>query len=217
MSAGLTPEARRAVEQFVRPLYAGLDGVQTFDRVERLARRAAALRGPEPVDEALLDLLLLLHGVVDRLGSLAAGGRLDLFLKGLGLPEELVRRTRAGLPRLADDPRGPEEELLHDALLLESSGVAAAAVRLMAAGKKRLPLARALALRTPALVVQGTRDPFGTPEEVAGYTLSPAIELVWIEDGDHSLKPRASSGRTEKENLAAAVEAVAGFLERRLS
>lgn len=82
---------------------------------------------------------------------------------------------------------------------------------------EKLRTAHLAALRTPALVVQGTRDPFGTPEEVAGYTLSPAIELVWIPDGDHSLKPRASSGRTEKENLAAAVEAVAGFLERRLS
>ncbi len=161
MSAGLTPEARRAVEQFVRPLYAGLDGVQTFDRVERLARRAAALRGPDPVDAALLELLLLLHGVVDRLGSLAAGGRLDLFLKGLGLPEELVRRARAGLPRLADDPRGPEEELLHDALLLESAGVAAAAGRLMTAGKKRLPLTRALILLDPGPPAERYRTPRG--------------------------------------------------------
>jgi len=161
VSGGLTPEARRAVEQFVRPLYAGLDGVQTFDRVERLALRAAALRGAEPVDEALLELLLLLHGAVDRLGSLAAGGRLDLFLKGLGLPEELVRRARAGLPRLADEPRGPEEELLHDALLLESAGVAAAAGRLMAAGKKRLPLARALALLDPGPPAERYRTPRG--------------------------------------------------------
>ncbi|HYN19586.1 MAG TPA: alpha/beta family hydrolase, partial [Thermoanaerobaculia bacterium] len=30
-------------------------------------------------------------------------------------------------------------------------------------------------LRTPALIIQGTRDPFGTPEDVAGYSLSPAI------------------------------------------
>lgn len=67
-------------------------------------------------------------------------------------------------------------------------------------------------LKTPTLVVQGTRDPFGTPEEVAGYRLSPAIRLVWLEDGDHSFKPRASSGRTEKQNLQEAVAAVAGFV-----
>lgn len=67
-------------------------------------------------------------------------------------------------------------------------------------------------LRTPALVVQGTRDAFGTPEDVEGYTLSPAIRLVWLPDGDHSFKPRASSGRTEKQNLQEAVAAVAGFV-----
>jgi predicted alpha/beta-hydrolase family hydrolase len=67
-------------------------------------------------------------------------------------------------------------------------------------------------LKTPTLVVQGTRDPFGTPEEVAGYRLSPAIRLLWLEDGDHSFKPRAASGRTEKQNLQEAVAAVAGFV-----
>jgi predicted alpha/beta-hydrolase family hydrolase len=67
-------------------------------------------------------------------------------------------------------------------------------------------------LRTPALVVQGTRDAFGTPEDVEGYTLSPAIRLVWLEDGDHSFKPRASSGRTEKQNLQEAIATVAGFV-----
>jgi uncharacterized protein len=68
------------------------------------------------------------------------------------------------------------------------------------------------ALRTPTLIVQGTRDPFGTPTDVAGYTLSPAIRLVWLEDGDHSFVPRVSSGRTEAQNLREAVETVAGFV-----
>jgi hypothetical protein len=67
-------------------------------------------------------------------------------------------------------------------------------------------------LRTPALIVQGTRDPFGGPAEVAGYTLAPGIRVHWIEDGDHSLKPRKSSGRTEAQNLADAVAAVAAFV-----
>ncbi|TIV92932.1 MAG: alpha/beta fold hydrolase, partial [Mesorhizobium sp.] len=45
-----------------------------------------------------------------------------------------------------------------------------------------------LDLKTPALIFQGTRDEFGTKEEVATYGLSPAIEVVWLEDGDHDLK-----------------------------
>jgi hypothetical protein len=151
----LPPEIRRRVEEMVRPLYAGLDGVQTFDRVDRLRRHLAAIGGggaggtAEGGDAELLELLLLLHGVVDRLGSLAGGGRLDLFLRGLGLPEERVRRVRAGLGRLREAPQEAEERLLHDALLLESAGVTAAAERLLASGRKRTPLARALAQLDP--------------------------------------------------------------------
>ena len=49
-------------------------------------------------------------------------------------------------------------------------------------------------LQTPTLIVQGTRDPFGTRDDVQGYALSKAIRVEWIEGGDHSLKgglPRA--------------------------
>lgn len=67
-------------------------------------------------------------------------------------------------------------------------------------------------LRTPTLIVQGTRDALGSREEVAGYTLSPAIRIAWIEDGDHSFKPRARSGRTEPQNLEEAVAVSADFV-----
>ncbi|HUJ14986.1 MAG TPA: alpha/beta fold hydrolase [Thermoanaerobaculia bacterium] len=49
-------------------------------------------------------------------------------------------------------------------------------------------------LRTPALIVQGTRDAFGTPADVKSYKLSSTISIEWIDGGDHSLKgglPRA--------------------------
>lgn len=67
------------------------------------------------------------------------------------------------------------------------------------------------ALKTPALILQGTRDPFGTPDEVATYALARSIRVHWLEDGDHGLKPRKSSGRTEAQNLAEAVEAIDAF------
>jgi len=66
-------------------------------------------------------------------------------------------------------------------------------------------------LATPALIVQGERDPFGKPGEVAGYELAPSIALQWIGDGDHSLKPRVRSGRTEAENLAEAIDRIVKF------
>ncbi|MGZ4810812.1 MAG: alpha/beta fold hydrolase, partial [Thermoanaerobaculia bacterium] len=35
-------------------------------------------------------------------------------------------------------------------------------------------------LATPSLVIQGQRDPFGTPDDVAGYSLSPSIRIEWM-------------------------------------
>jgi uncharacterized protein len=67
-------------------------------------------------------------------------------------------------------------------------------------------------LKTPTLIVQGTRDALGKMEEVAGYPLSPAIRVHWLEDGDHSFKPRRVSGRTEAENWQEAVKAIQMFL-----
>jgi uncharacterized protein len=67
-------------------------------------------------------------------------------------------------------------------------------------------------LQTPTLILQGTRDSFGSPDEVSRYKLSPSIRIEWIEDGDHSFKPRARSGRSEADNIRAAVDLVAGFI-----
>ena len=47
-------------------------------------------------------------------------------------------------------------------------------------------------LKVPALIVQGTRDEFGVPDEVKTYELSDKIAVHWVEDGDHDLKPRKS-------------------------
>ncbi len=81
----------------------------------------------------------------------------------------------------------------------------------------KLRTAHLASLATPALVVQGTRDEFGTREEVAAYALSPAIRLRFIEAGNHSWKPLARSGRTEKENLEEGFAAVVAFLRERAS
>lgn len=77
---------------------------------------------------------------------------------------------------------------------------------------ERLRTAHLEALRTPALIAQGTRDPFGRRDEVDGYRLSPAIRLHWAEDGDHDLKPRKASGRSQEQNWTEAMDAIAGFL-----
>ena len=70
-------------------------------------------------------------------------------------------------------------------------------------------------LATPTLICQGSRDPFGTREEVAAYALSPAIEIAWFEDGDHDLRPRkAVTGLTAADHLATVAARVAGWAGR---
>lgn len=67
-------------------------------------------------------------------------------------------------------------------------------------------------LRTRTLIVQGERDPFGTPPEVAEYGLSDQIEVLWLPDGDHSLKPRKKSGFTYEQHVVTAVDRAMTFL-----
>ncbi len=82
-------------------------------------------------------------------------------------------------------------------------------------GSSRPPRTAHLAdLRTPALIVQGTRDPFGGPAEVAGYALAPGIQVHWIEDGDHSFAPRRASGRTTAQNLDEAAAVAAAWIRK---
>lgn len=69
-----------------------------------------------------------------------------------------------------------------------------------------------LDMRMPALILQGTRDPFGRPSEVRNYALPPNVRIHWLADGDHSFKPRKSSGVTEAANLAEAVSAMVDFV-----
>jgi predicted alpha/beta-hydrolase family hydrolase len=77
---------------------------------------------------------------------------------------------------------------------------------------ERLRVKHLQTLKTRALIVQGERDPFGNREDVAKYKLSPAIRVRWIKDGDHSFKPRKSSGRTEQQNWEAAIGEIASFI-----
>jgi predicted alpha/beta-hydrolase family hydrolase len=77
----------------------------------------------------------------------------------------------------------------------------------------RLRVEHLRSIRTPTLIVQGTRDPFGSREEVAGYELAPAVRVAWVEDGDHSFKPRRTSGRTGLQNWEAALGEIVTFLE----
>ncbi len=69
-------------------------------------------------------------------------------------------------------------------------------------------------IKTPTLICQGTRDTLGNADDVSGYELSPAIEICWLEDGDHGFKPRKKSGRSEQQNWAQAIDGIASFTSK---
>lgn len=68
-------------------------------------------------------------------------------------------------------------------------------------------------LACPILVVQGSRDPFGSREELASYDLGSA-ETHLLEDGDHDWKPRRASGRTQTELIEEGAATIADFMVR---
>ena len=76
-------------------------------------------------------------------------------------------------------------------------------------GKTRIDHLKTLA--TPAVLIQGTRDPFGTPDEVHAYELSASIQVDWLEGADHSLKPPRKSPVSWQKNLEHATRRFVAF------
>lgn len=68
-----------------------------------------------------------------------------------------------------------------------------------------------LSIETPTKIFQGTRDPFGKPEELSEIPFSNALEIHWLEDGEHDLKPRKKSGLTQLQHLKSVAAMVSDF------
>ncbi|HPF46060.1 MAG TPA: hypothetical protein P5227_11705 [Emcibacteraceae bacterium] len=68
-------------------------------------------------------------------------------------------------------------------------------------------------LKTPALILQGERDPMGSEDIVSRYILSNKIKVVWLKDGNHDLKPRIKSGRSHHDNLVQSAIEISDFIE----
>jgi uncharacterized protein len=69
-------------------------------------------------------------------------------------------------------------------------------------------------LRTPTLIIQGSRDSLGSRAEAEVYELSPRVRIAWLEEGDHSFKPPKRSGRTLEQNMAEAISLLIDFVQR---
>jgi predicted alpha/beta-hydrolase family hydrolase len=93
---------------------------------------------------------------------------------------------------------------------LGASGVLALAFPLHPPGKpEKTRVDELTAVRLPTLVVQGERDPFGTPDE-----FPPLTEMTVVPDADHSFKVPKAAELTQAETYQLLVEAVVEWVTR---
>jgi predicted alpha/beta-hydrolase family hydrolase len=75
------------------------------------------------------------------------------------------------------------------------------------------------ALTVPTLIVQGTRDPFGGPDEVKEAVFDgsakPPIEIMTVQGGDHSFAVLKSSGRDQAAVHTEILDGVAKWIRER--
>lgn len=67
-------------------------------------------------------------------------------------------------------------------------------------------------IEKPCLILQGERDTFGNREECQSFVFSQQVQATFIPDGDHSFKPRKSSGYTERGNIELAIKHLSEFI-----
>lgn len=67
---------------------------------------------------------------------------------------------------------------------------------------------------THNLILQGERDGFGKPAEVATYSLPKNVEVQWLAHGDHSFEPTKRSGLERREVWQTAIDRVCTFIEK---
>lgn len=68
-------------------------------------------------------------------------------------------------------------------------------------------------MQLPLLIVQGERDAFGTPEDLAGRSW-PFVEINWLDGGDHDLKTLKRHDQTQAQLLAQAAVVAGDFILR---
>ena len=71
-------------------------------------------------------------------------------------------------------------------------------------------------LNCPMLVLQGTRDPFGKPDELEDHQQElEAIDLRWLEGGNHDFQTLKSQPQTQSELIAQAARETRIFVDER--
>lgn len=66
----------------------------------------------------------------------------------------------------------------------------------------------------PILIIQGTRDKFGTITEVKKYKIHKNNTIFWIKDGDHSYNTLKKSGLSSKDAIVQAYNEASIFIKK---
>jgi hypothetical protein len=115
--------SRRRIEEYVRPLAAGLDGVTNFGDTHRIVAATEAMAaGRSDLDADLLYLLAVFSGQERWVSRMGHRSRTEMFLASLGVPGKTIRALFRGLARLESAPATAEEEIAHDAVRLDGMG-----------------------------------------------------------------------------------------------
>ncbi len=154
--------------------------------------------------------------------SYMASRRVDGKKRGPGSPKKLLEEWRAAIKQAGNDLPlfigGKSMGGRIATMIADEPGIAG----IICLGypfhppgnPDKLRTAHLADLSVPTLILQGERDAFGNREEVPGYTLSNSIQVRWIDDGNHSFRPRKTSGATLEGNLHEAVATITTFIAR---
>jgi predicted alpha/beta-hydrolase family hydrolase len=162
-----------------------------------------ALTGIKYPPDRMPKLLVCYEYVIRHVVERAADNELPLFIGGKSMGSRVAASIVA-------DP-----ELLSPHLLNKISGVFCFGYPFHPAKKpEKLRLEPLFGANKPVLIVQGERDTLGSKAEIIRYELAEHCQCVFLEDGDHSLKPRVKSGFTHQAHMNSAVEEVVQFIEK---
>lgn len=162
--------------------------VVTFNFPYMEKRRKTPDRAPV-LDDAFRRVIAsaVKHGSLKGVNPAEAGP--DIFIGGKSMGGRIATHLGATLDRWPDAP--PPKGII-------AFGYPLAPPRGKRTGDR---VAHLKTLTVPTLIVQGTRDPFGGPDEIrealADANPAPPITILTVESGDHSFAVLKSSGRDQ--------------------
>jgi len=161
-----------------------------------------AILGKKYPPDRMPKLLACYQEVIAYVVSHSEYNELPLFIGGKSMG------SRAAASLIADT------EVLAAKLLNKISGVFCLGYPFHPAKKpEKLRLEPLFAATKPVLIVQGERDTLGNKDEINAYQLPEHCQCVFLEDGDHSLKPRVKSGFTYPAHMQCAANEISIFID----